>query len=258
MADMRGAMREIYALEQLAAGKSVVHRLHPGAKLLVTFVYIVTVVSFDRNQLTPLAPFFFYPAIMVSLSDTPWGMTMKRVALALPFVALAGISNIIFDRAPAMMLGNVAVSVGVISCLSILLRTLLTVTALVLLIAVTPFADLTVELRRCRVPEMLITLFEMTYRYIGVLLGETSSMSTAYSLRHTNARGIEMRHMGSFVGSLLLRCFDRANRIYSAMKCRGYGLPYQKPAVRPWKSADYGFAIICCALFLVLRFVKLW
>lgn len=255
MADMRSKIQQIYALEQLAAGSTPVHRLHPGAKLLATFVYIVTVVSFDRFQLRQLVPFLFYPAILMSLSDTPWSLILRRVALALPFVLLAGISNLIFDRATLLVLGGIPITAGLVSFLSVLLRTFLTVLALALLMAVTPLMELTLALRRIHVPELLITLFEMTYRYIGVLIGETSSMTTAYHLRHRTAKGLELRHMGSFVGNLLLRSFDRAGRIYAAMKCRGYGRPYRSPETRPWQTADVLFAAGTCAACLVCRFV---
>lgn len=253
MADMRGKIQDIYALEQLAARDTAIHRLHPGAKLLTTFVFIVTVVSFDRFQFRQLIPFLFYPAVLMGLSETPWGLALKRVALALPFVVFAGLSNVFFDRAPAIVLGNFAVSGGVLSFASILLRTFLTVIALVLLIAVTPFSSLTAQLRRIHVPQMLITLFEMAYRYIGVLMEETSSMSTAYHLRHKRAKGLEMKHMGSFAGSLLLRSFDRAGRVYDAMKCRGYGRQCAREAVRPWRRADLAYTVVVCALCILCR-----
>jgi cobalt/nickel transport system permease protein len=79
-------------------------------------------------------------------------------------------------------------------------------------------------MRRLRIPGIFITMFEMTYRYIGVLLIQAYSMSIAYSLRCANKRGIEIKDMGSFAGQLLLRSFDRADRVYNAMKCRGYAL----------------------------------
>lgn len=255
MADIRSAVYEIYALEQLSAHNTVIHRLHPGTKLLTTFVFIVTVVSFDRFQFRALIPYLFYPAILMSLSETPWRLALKRVALALPFVLLAGLSNILFDHSPGLTLGNLQISSGVISCVSILLRTFLSVIALVMLIAVTPFSGLTLELRRIHVPEMLIILLEMTYRYIGVLLEETSRMYTAYQLRHQDAKGLEIRHMGSFVGSLMLRSFDRAGRVYNAMKCRGYGREFSHPPAHAWAKGDWIYAAVVCGLCVLFRFV---
>lgn len=261
MADLKEKIRAIYSLEQLSSGSTVIHRLHPGAKLLATLVYIVTVVSFQRYALGRLIPFVFYPFILMALSETPWPTVAKRVAIALPFVAVAGISNIILDTAPALYLGSVAVSEGVVSCLVILLRTFLCVTAVLILVAVTPFVSLTSQLRRVHIPEVFVLLFEMTYRYIGALLEEASSMYTAYRLRHTHQKGLEMKHMGPFVGQLLLKSFDRADRVYAAMKCRGYGGQVKAHANRKWCRDDYVFVLSVCVPCVLLRFVdmaQLW
>lgn len=257
-ADIKSKIREIYSLEQLSGNHSVIHRLHPGAKLLVTMVYIVTVVSFDRYAFSRLAPYLFYPFILMALSETPWSMVFKRVLLALPFVVLAGVSNIIFDTDPAIALGSLVISRGVLSCLSIVFRTFLCVTAVLILVAVTPFAHLSGQLRRIHIPELFILLFEMTYRYIGTLLEETSSMYMAYQLRHTHKKGLEMKHMGSFVGQLLLRSFDRAERVYAAMKCRGYGKGGSEHRIQEWCSKDFIFVLSACVPCVLFRFINIF
>ena len=94
--------------------------------------------------------------------------------------------------------------------------------AILILVSVTRFSDLTNAMRRLGLPKIFIIMFELTYRYTGVLLNEGFSMSIAYSLRSPNRKGIEMKDMGSFAGQLLIRSFDRAERVYNAMKCRGY------------------------------------
>ena len=95
---------------------------------------------------------------------------LRRASLALPFVVLAGISNIIFDRAAAFTVAGITVTVGTVSFFTLLYRSFLCVTAVLILAAVTPVRELTGQLRRMRVPDIFIMLFEMTYRYIGVLL----------------------------------------------------------------------------------------
>lgn len=252
-ADLKSKIQEIYSLEQLSGKNTVIHRLHPGAKLIATLIYIVTVVSFDRYTFGRLIPYVFYPFILMALSETPWKMVVKRVLLALPFVVLAGLSNIIFDTDPAIRLGEFAISQGVLSCFAIVFRTFLCVTAVLILVAVTPFAHLSGQLRRIHIPEIFILLFEMTYRYIGSLLEETSSMYMAYQLRHTHQKGLEMKHMGPFVGQLLLRSFDRAERIYAAMKCRGYGRPGGEHSIRKWQSRDFAFLAVTCIPCILLR-----
>jgi cobalt/nickel transport system permease protein len=127
------------------------------------------------------------------------------------------------------------------------------VAAVLILVAVTPLYELTGQLRRLRVPELFVALFEMTYRYIGVLLGEASTMYTAYMLRSAERRGLQMRHMGSFVGQLFIRSYDRAERIYGAMKCRGYGGRDALKVRRPLDASDIVYLAATCLPFVALR-----
>jgi len=222
MANIRAKLQEIYSLEQLASGSSKIHNLHPNVKLFATLVYIVCVVSFSRYELNRLVPYVFYPVLLMALSETPFRMIFKRALMVLPFVLFAGLSNLIFDRAVITRLGGVAISYGMVSFLAILLRTFLCAAVVLILVAVTPFYELTGALKRLRVPDIIVNLFEMIYRYLGTLAEEASGMYTAYVLRCPNVYGVAMKHMGSFVGQLLLRSFDRAERVYNAMQCRGY------------------------------------
>ncbi len=258
MAVIRSGIREIYSLEQLAGGRSVIHRRHPLVKLFSAFIYIVTVVSFGRNELTFLTPFIFYPVILMALSETPWKPVLKRAAVAAPFGIFAGISNLIFERDIAFTLGGIGISDGVISFISILYRTFLCVSAVLILVAVTPFDQIADQLRRLHVPGIFVTLFEITYRYIGALLEEASSMYTAYMLRSLNHRGLQMKHMGSFVGQLLIRSFDRAERVYGAMKCRGYASADIKKRRRPLSKEDLLFFAAVCLPFLALRILSIF
>ena len=120
----------------------MVHDRHPLVKMVSAFTYIVLVVSFNRYEFGRLIPFIFYPVILMALTETPWSAVLKRVAFTIPFCLMAGISNIIFDRATAFTLGQVAISFGVVSFFSILFRTFLCVTAVLILVAVTPFNHL--------------------------------------------------------------------------------------------------------------------
>jgi cobalt/nickel transport system permease protein len=62
-----------------------------------------------------------------------------------------------------------------------------------------------------------------------------------------------MRHMGSFVGQLLIRSFDRAERIYAAMKCRGYPGRTAQTAHISIRAADTVFLLSTTVPFILLR-----
>lgn len=258
MPDIGARVRELRALESLAAGKTAVHRLHPLVKLLSALVFIVVVTSFGRYDLIRLAPYLFYPFLMMALAELPYRHLLPKVLVALPFCLFAGISNVIFDRAAAFSLGGLTVSLGVLSLATILLKMYLCVMAALLLVATTPFTELTAQLRRIHVPAVFVMVFEMTFRYIGVLLEELHSMTIAYKLRTGNKKALEMRHMGSFTGQLILRGFSRAERVHAAMSCRGYSLRHIPPARRQLRSSDLLALAAVCLPALLLRIFKVW
>lgn len=254
---MQNKIYELYALEQLADGDTFIHKIHPAVKLFVTVFFIIMVVSFDRYMLARLVPYVFYPTLLMALSETPYKALFKRFLLALPFCLFAGISNLIFDRNIAFNAYNLTVSYGAISFFTIILKTYLCVMVVLLLVSTTPFVQLTAELRRFKVPSIFVLMFEMTYRYIGVLIDEAYSMYTAYFLRSTNTGGIAMKDMGSFVGQLLLRSFERAERIYESMKCRGYANAMIAQNKRNLTQKDILFLLITCFLFIVFRVINI-
>lgn len=252
---MKNNIHEFYALEGLSNRNTSVHRLHPLAKLITSAVFIVAVVSFDRYAFGRLIPYIFYPTLLMALSETPYSMLLKRFLIALPFCLFAGITNVIFDKDSAFTVGGIAVSYGCVSLFTILFRTYLCVMAVLILVSVTPLSELTNAMRRLRIPNIFIVMFEMTYRYIGVLVNEAYSMYISYSLRSAKGKGIEMRDMGSFAGQLLLRSVDRADRVYNAMKCRGYAFNAFPQVGRKLKQKDIVYIIVVCGLCITFRFV---
>jgi len=247
--------RELYSLERLSSGNSYVHRLHPTAKLLTAAVFIITVASFDRYAFGQLVPYIFYPAVLTALSETPYLTLLKRFLLTLPFCLFAGISNVFFDNAPAFGIGRVTVSYGFISLFTILFKAYLCVMAVLLLVSVTPLSEITYSMRRVRMPYILTVTFETVYRYIGVLLEEAYSMHIAYSLRSARKKGVHIGDMGSFLGQLLLRSLDRADRVYNAMKCRGYALRALARTTRKFERKDWVYCGVSCFLCIAFRVV---
>ena len=243
------AAAEIDRLERLALGNSPVHRLHPRAKIIGTLIYILAVVAVPAHSARGLTAFFLYPAVLMPLSDTPFKPLFSRLLLALPFSLMGGVSNLVMFREPVFSLGGITITLGLISFCSIMLKTTLTVLAALILIATTPFVEIAYHLCGLGLPKILSLQVVMTYRYIGVLLGEAASMVTAYLLRAPDRKGIDMGDMGSFLGQLVLRSFDRAERVYQAMKCRGFQGVYQGAANRKARPGDYGFiaAVIAAA-----------
>lgn len=257
MNDIKSKLTELYTLEQLSTKNTIIHRLHPFSKIFVTVVYILCVVSCGRYNFQSLAFYFFYPIITMALADIPFKSINKRAMLALPFCIFAGISNIIYDRDIIFTIGKISVTGGVCSFLVIIIRSWLCVCAVLIIIASTPFTKLTNQLRRIYIPDKVVMLIEMLYRYIGVLILQADTMLTAYKLRSPGAELPHIKHSGAFIGQLFLHSVDRAERIYNAMKCRGYGLyDVRKTPKEKFRTSDYIFmtiVFISSILFVIIR-----
>ncbi|MDR1874795.1 MAG: cobalt ECF transporter T component CbiQ [Synergistaceae bacterium] len=257
MSGLYRAAAGIDSLERLAMGDSPVHRLHPMAKLAVTVAYVAVVLSFPSRNVSGLMAIFFYPAIVMPLSGTPYRPLLGRLLIALPFSLMGGLANVIVLRGAAFHVGGFTVSQGMLSLVSILLKTLLTVLAVLILAATTPFVEIVHRLSRLGVPKIVCLQFVMTCRYLSVLLDEAGSMRRAYALRAPAQKGVKMRDIGSFLGQLILRAFDRAARVHQAMKCRGFQGLHPGRARGELRWRDFLCVGVLLSAMLVLRFFNL-
>ena len=251
------AQAELREMDALAAERSPLHRLHPLCKLLLTAVYIVTLVSFPKYALFPLIVMALYPVIQFQIADIPLRLCFHKLRFILPLVCAVGLVNPFLDHTPLFLLGSLTVTGGVVSMLTLMGKGILALTASFLLIATTPIDTLCAALRKLHVPAILTTLLLLTYRYIGLMLEEVSVMSQAYSLRAPGQKGLHISAWGSFLGQLLLRSIDRATELYHAMLLRGFQGDFFYAEVPPCKASGIVATAICIAAILCARFVNI-
>jgi len=79
-------------------------------------------------------------------------------------------------------------------------------------------------LQRLKCPKIIVQMLLFTYRYVFVFLAEMQRMDTAMAARGFVKKpdGRTLRVIGNFVGTLLVRSFERTERIYKAMLSKGY------------------------------------
>ncbi len=245
---------DIRYMDTMASGETWLHRLDPRAKLITTLIFLAMVVSYSRYSIMALVPFFIYPIVLISAGDLPSGYFLKKVLQVSPFAILIGIFNPLIDREIIYHLGSFGISGGWISFLSIILRFILTVSAALILIALTGFNAVCLALSRLGVPRPFVVQLLFFFRYIFVLVDETEKMEMARSLRSFNPKTSSFKVYVSIIGHLLLRSFDRAERIYLAMRCRGFdgNIHLTRTIKLGWE--DLAFTAGWSVLFILFRF----
>lgn len=221
MSNIMNSLYNMRLLDDLARQETVIHKLHPLLKLLTTVSYLTVVVSFGRYEIGGLLPLFLYPVLIFALAEVPVKPIFLRILLVSPFIIGIGILNPFFDD-QVFLLGGIEISRGWVTFLAILIKSGLTVTAALLLIATTGMDRLAGALRMLKVPRIFVLQLLLTYRYISVLMEEVARSLRAYSMRAPEQKGVHRSAWGSLAGQLILRTFDRAQRIYEAMCLRGF------------------------------------
>jgi cobalt/nickel transport system permease protein len=253
MAKIASSFLDISYLDSLSCLQSPIHRLDPRAKVIATALYIVCVVSFGKYEITGLVPFFIFPVVLIALGDLPLGYLLKKILMAAPFAFFIGMFNPLIDRTVVMHLGPVGISGGWISFVSIMLRFVLTVGAVLALIASTGFTSICMSLEKMGAPNVFAVQLLFLYRYIFVLIDEASRMVRARSLRVFEGRGMGFSVFTSMIGQLLLRALDRAQRIHRAMCCRGFDGEIRMTRPLSFCLRDGVFVLGWSALFVLMR-----
>jgi cobalt/nickel transport system permease protein len=242
-------------IDTLAAGTSPLHRLDARAKLITAFMFIVAVVSFNKYALSAMLPFLAYPVVLISVSGLPAGYFIKRVLVLLPFAVLVAIFNPLMDRGTLFYLGTTGISGGWVSFLSILFRFVLTVSAAFILVAVTGFNEVCESLMAFGVPKPFVVQLLFLRRYLFNLSDEAERMVRAQSFRSFRKGAIRYQVFTSLIGHLLLRAFDRAERIYRAMRSRGFD-----GHIRMFRTMKIGYQeiIFVCGWGALFLFFRCW
>ncbi|MBJ6800290.1 cobalt ECF transporter T component CbiQ [Geomonas propionica] len=253
MASVHGALLDLKRLDLLARGGTSLHRLDPRAKVLATLVFIVCVVSFGPYQLSALIPFFIFPACLIAAGRLPAGYLAGKVALVAPFAVAVGICNPFFDRGILLHLGPLEVSGGWVSFASIVVRTALTVTAALTLTALTGFAPICRALVRLGMPKTFAMQLLFLYRYLFVLAEEAGRASRARELRSFGRKGKGLASYASLLGHLLLRTWQRAERMHMAMLARGYTGTFLAAECGRFGARELLFVLFWSALCIIMR-----
>ena len=111
---------------------------------------------------------------------------------------------------------------------------------------------------RLHVPNKLIHLYFFTVRYVDVLHHEYERLRRAMRVRgfRPGMNRHTFRSFGYLVGMLLVKSFDRSERIVAAMKCRGFQGRFYLAGHFALSRGDAAFAAAAVVLLGVLGWLQ--
>lgn len=212
-------------LEEFAHGSSLAHKLDPRAKIISAVLLSFAAALADK---TPVLFLFLAGSIvLLLLARLPVIQVARRLAVVNVFIVFIWFflpfsypGRPVFDIGPFT-----ATREGIWYALNITIKSNAILLVIISLLTTSPVFALVHALRHLYVPDKLVNLFFFTFRYFQVIHQEYHRLRDAMRVRCFHGHKTSMhtyRSLSYLVGMLLVRSFDRSERVYQAMLCRGY------------------------------------
>ena len=209
--------------------------------VVVFVVCTILVLGIARVRAKLYFNLFVYPTYMLALSciflALFFGSGASLIDIQLPWFTWS-----IFKSGISMSITTFLRVEGALSCIFFLVLT-------------TSITDLCVLLRRVHMPQIMVELSMMIYRYIFLFLEISEQMSLAQKLRLRRSGWLNrIRALSMLIGSLFIRTLDQGERTLAAMNARGYDgdIRILEDFAPPKKLALLGIVIFDVLLVLLL------
>ncbi len=222
------------SIGQFFPGNSLIHRMDPRVKLVLTFAYILLI--FIPDNWIGLAAAIFLLGVCIGLSRIPLKLFLKGLKPVIPLLVFTSIINIFYVEGRVLLSFWVLKITleGIFTALFISIRILCLIAAGSLLTYTTSPTTLTDALERVLSPLKVLRIsvheiammMTIALRFIPTLIEETDKIMSAQK-----ARGADMesgnvlqrvRALIPVLVPLFISSFRRAYELATAMECRCY------------------------------------
>lgn len=249
---------------QFFPGDSLIHRLDPRFKIIITLIFIVMLFIGDSVWCLVLGAVFTVMAVL--MSKIPVKMFAKSIKPLLPFLLITALLNLFFVSSGEVCWQWKFIKIttgGINISLFMIVRIVLLISGSSLLTYTTSPITLTDAIERLLSPlkklkfpvHELAMMMSIALRFIPTLIEETDRIMAAQK-----ARGAELdsgklmarvKNMISIMIPLFVSAFRRADELASAMECRCYNGGEGRTRLRQLKAAPRDFvALAVTVIFL--------
>ena len=253
-------LRDI-TIGQFFPGDSIIHRLDPRFKIVITLIYIIML--FSGGGFVCLAIGAVYTFTAMILSRIPLKMFLKSIKPILPFLLITAVLNLLLVTSGDVLWKWKFIKItteGVNISIFMVVRIVLLIMGSSLLTYTTSPITLTDAIERLLSPlkklkfpvHELAMVMSIALRFIPTLIEETDKIISAQKARgaeiDTGSFGKRARNMISILVPLFISAFRRADELATAMECRCYHGGDGRTRLRQLRSAPRDYAALAVTL----------
>lgn len=226
LVDINNTLEQSIFAEKIARQKGLLQALDPRLKVIAMLMLLFAVSL--SHQLAVIAALYIGALILAAVSSVPLGFFIKRVWILIPFfTGIVALPALFITRGPTLLslpLGIVITRTGAMTALFLLLRVGTSVSLAVLFVLTTPWNNVLKAMGILRVPDVIVLVLGMTYRYIHLLLHIANDMFLSRKSRilRRMSGAEERRLLAATSGTLLGKSLQLSSEVYLAMESRGY------------------------------------
>lgn len=244
--------------EPFGAGNTIIHRLDPRIRIAVATALSVAIAL--SRHFPALATAVGVALVLIMMAKLDPRQVIKRIIIVNTFILFLWlVLPLTFPGSVAFTIGPLRVyHPGIIMSAQITLKSNAILLILLALTATMAFSTLGTALNRLHVPDKIVHLLLMTYRYVFVIEQEYQRL-----IRSAQIRGFQpgtnlhtYKTYAYIVGMLFVRSALRADRVHKAMLCRGFKRKFYCLQEFSTGKKEWLFATGMGAAMLVLLYLE--
>ncbi len=222
---------------------TVLHRLHPVVKLVFSIAMVLTIVYLQTPRLILVLSVLVW--IMFAIARLPLGRLLIWSAMPTFFV----VSIVIFLP---------FIGYGWEYIFTVMIKGITAAWYMFLLILSTPTMSLGKYVSRV-LPSWLSDAFLLSLRYIFYFFGETQKTFIAANSRQGEGIpwGKKIKLFGLMIVNLILKGYDKTEKVYVAMKSRGYTGRMRLVSDERFRVRDLAYLSLAIVIPLVLIYLEM-
>ena len=244
--------------ESFADGHSWIHGIDPRLRVIAAAAFAVVVaISYDFTAL--LIALILSLAMALSARLDFQAVMQRLIAPAIFLLLLWVVLPWSYEGDALAVLGPLTITrPGETLYAQIRLKTICLMIAFMALVATMTLGH---TLNRLRLPDKMVHMLLLTYRYLFVIEMEYQRLVRAMKIRnfHPKTNLHSYRTYAYLVGMLFVRASERARRVHGAMICRGFNGRFVSLREFPPNSRNHLFCIgfsLCLVLLVALEWLK--
>ncbi|ADC69402.1 cobalt ABC transporter, inner membrane subunit CbiQ [Methanocaldococcus sp. FS406-22] len=223
-------LNESIFFEKYTRTPGFLQNIESRVKIIALVVFLIG--SVLSKHISTLIIFNFIALLLAYLSNIPITLYLKRVYIFIPIFAGIIVIPVMFNIVTPgkdifVILNTPHISItyeGILYAITFTLRVATCVSFAVLIPITTQWNKVTSAIHKLGVPEVVITITNLAYRYIFLLLNFVLDMMYSRKSRVINKLGMveSWKEAGKAIGALFIKTYEMGEDTYYAMLSRGY------------------------------------